>query len=636
MQSIGKFSYFLEGIITRLGKLGGFFALLNAFFVTYEVIMRYIFGSPTIWVMEISIYVVIAASFLPLGYILVEKGHVKVDVVTSHLSRKAAVSLEIITSVLSLLFCLILDWEGARIAFTSFKSWELSPTLLGIPIFIPQSLIPIGSFFLTIQFIIHINNLFKDLHYSRPVNDKGSTAHLSPERLTVGQFLIPGIFLTLLIIGIILLKVNVYLGLTILFFLLLFSGMPVFGALGFFAVLGFYFLFGGAPRLIQVGIMAYSAVDSTVTVSLPLFVLAGTILKSGGMGGRIFKFANALVGHLPGGLGIAAVIFCCFFASMTGASVAVAATVSLIALPEMISRGYKRPLVIGLLAGGGTLGNLFPPSIPLMVYGAMTGESIGTLFLATLIPGVILATILSLYVFVVAGRNKNIERGSRASLKEIISAFKNAIGGLGTIVIIMGGIYSGIFTPVEAGAVATLYSIILCCFVYRTLTWEGLKNTIYETIKIFSMIMFVIIGANITGQVIVMAQIPNNILAFVKSMVIPPWMVILCINIFLIIMGGPLEAITILVISLPILYPLIIGLGFSGVWFGVIMMINMELALISPPEGLNIFVLQQIGKCTTSEVFKGVIPFCIILALFLALISFVPSLTTWLPNMLSK
>ena len=202
-----------------------------------------------------------------------------------------------------------------------------------------------------------------------------------------------------------------------------------------------------------------------------------------------------------------------------------------------------------------------------------------------------------------------------------------------TIIIIIGGIYSGIFTPTESGGVAAVYTMVLCIFIYRTLSREKLKTALLQSIRVSSMILLIIVGANITGQAILMSQISQNILEFVKGMSVPPWVIMLCINIFLIIMGGPLEAITILVIALPILYPLVTGLGFSGIWFGIIMVINMELALISPPEGLNLFILQNLAKATAKEVAAGVLPFLVIIGLFLLLISLVPSLTLWLPGL---
>ena len=636
-----KTSAFLDRLSAGLGLVSGILLILNGLFCSYEVMVRYFFNSPTVWVMEITIYVVIASTFLALSYVLVQKAHVRVDTFINYLSPRTAATLEAFTSVLAILYCLVLDWQSAKITYGLYESWEVSPTLLKIPMFIPQLFIPLGSLFLTLQFIRHFWALVQRLTSSRyngamyPAGGAQEAATLYQESVIV-QWLIPTVFLVLLFASLFLLKVNLYLGLLILFLVLLFSGMPVSFALGLYGVFGFYLLFGGNRMLVQVPIMAYSTLDSPIVVALPLFVLTSCVLRNGQVGVKIYKFADVLVRHLPGGLGIASVIFCCFFAAMTGSSVAVAATVSLIALPEMLSRGYNRKFVIGLLAAGGTLGILFPPSLPLMLYGAMTGESIGSLFMATLIPGLILAAMFCLYVAFVAGRNKNIRREPRASLKEILAAAKEASGGLITIVIIMGGIYSGIFTPTESGGVAAIYSILLCCFIYRGLSLKGLKESALEATRVNSMIMFIIIGANITGQVVLMSQIPNNLLSFIKAAEVAPWIVIVLINIFLIILGGPLEAITILVITLPILYPLITGLGFSGLWFAVIMMINMELALISPPEGLNLFILQDLAKSTAGEVSRGVIPYLVIIAVFLALISLVPGLTNWLPAVIMK
>jgi C4-dicarboxylate transporter, DctM subunit len=632
----GSITGYLDKASAGCGLLSGLILICMGGMSTYEVVSRYLFNAPTVWVMETTIYLVMASTFFALAYVLKEKAHVRVDSVVNYLSPATASALEVCTSALGLLYLVILDWESARITYDLFRTWEVSTTVLKVPLFIPNFFILFGSLLFTILFISyflsHILGLLSGRAEAVAPSPTLPSREDRPRREgPSGKVLIPAIFLFLLILSLVLLKVNMYLGLLVLFFVLLFSGMPVSFALGLFAVFGFYFLFGGTRMLVQIPIMAYSTLDSPVTVALPLFVLTSCVLRNGQMGGRIYKFADVLVRHLPGGLGIASVIFCCLFAAMTGSSVAVAATVSMIALPEMLSRGYSRKFTIGLLAAGGTLGILFPPSLPLMLYGAMTGESLGALFLGTLIPGLILAFMFCGFVALVAGRDRNVKREPRASLKEILTATRHASGGLITIVVIMGGIYSGIFTPTESGGVAAIYSILLCCFIYRTLSFKGLKQSVLEAARLNSMIMFIVIGANITGQVVLMSQIPHNLLTFIKAADVPTWIVILLINILLIVLGGPLEAITILVITLPVLYPLVTGLGFSGLWFAVIMMINMELALISPPEGLNLFILQDLAKATAGEVSRGVVPYLIIMALFLLLMSLVPGLTTWLP-----
>jgi C4-dicarboxylate transporter DctM subunit len=297
----------------------------------------------------------------------------------------------------------------------------------------------------------------------------------------------------------------------------------------------------------------------------------------------------------------------------------------------MLKRGYDRKISIGLLAAGGTLGILFPPSLALIFYSAITFESLGALFLAAVVPGLILTGFFIAYMVVVGLRDPNIQRDPRASLGEIWQATKESLGGLIVILIIMGGIYSGLFTPTEAGAVAVLYSIFLCTFWYQTLPWPKLKACILKAGKISGMIILIIIGANITGNLITMTQITQDLLKAINALALPSWLYLVFILIFLIILGGPLEAVSIMVITCPILYPVIKALGFDGLWFGIIMAVVSELALISPPEGINLFILQEIGKATAAEVSRGVIPFLVLMGLFLALISFFPGLTTWLP-----
>lgn len=616
----------LDTLIQACARISSVLLPIAALCIVYEVLMRYVFRAPTIWVTEVSIYLVLAATFLCQGYAMREKAHVNVDFVTLWLSGRSAVILNLFTCALGVLYCAVFAWEGFDLAYGAYRTSELAGMLLKVPKFIPEAFIPIGAALLLVQLLKLGKSLFAELIASAPKPDgiKSIALHSLATVCVV----------ILLLASFVFLKTSTNLGLFILFFCLLFSGMPVAFALGLFGVFCFFYLYGGAPMMIRLPIMAYSTMDSPVMVALPLYILTSNILWRGDVGGRIFRFANVLVRHLPGGLGVASIIFCGLFAAMTGSSAAVAATVSVIALPEMLAKGYKKETCVGLLAAGGTLGILFPPSLALMLYASMTNESIGDLFAATLIPGLLLSAMFCLYMMLSARGNSQIQREQRASLREIVDATKSASGGLITILIIIGGIYSGIFTPTESGGIAAIYSMILCFFVYRTLTWKKLQEALLDTSKLTAMIMLIIIGANITGQVVLLSQIPQNILGFVASSGFPAWAVIVSINILLIIMGGPLEAITILVIALPVLYPLVTGLGFSGVWFAVIMVINMELALISPPEGLNLFILQNLSNATTGEVTRGVIPFLVILAIFLILISTLPELTLWLPALL--
>ena len=617
----------LRWIITHLGRLGCILFLAVAVIITFEVVMRFVFSQPTMWVTELSSLLTIIASFLLFAYTLQEKGHTRVDFITAMLSRKSVYFLELFTTVLGLIYCGVLVWYGVKMIQSSLLLEEVSQTLQ-IPLWIPQMFVPVGGGLMFLQLLKFLKmDLFRPSW--RHAAGEPSLKEASPKSLAVMV-----IFVAALVASCILLKYNPKLGLLLLFFALLFNGMPVSYAMGLFGAFGLYFLLGGSKALIHVPLTAYASADSIIIIAFPLFLLSGTVLQAGNIGPRIFHFANTLVRHLPGGMGIAAIVFCAIFAAMTGSSVAVAAAVSVIALPEMVKRGYSRKTTIGLLAAGGTLGILFPPSLALIMYSALTFESLGKLFLGALIPGVVLTLMFIAYMVYVGMTDKSIQRDERASLKEIFQAFRNGLGGLVVIVIIMGGIYSGLFTPTEAGAVAVLYSIFLCTVWYRTLTPAALFSAVMKAGKIASMIILIIIGANITGNLITMTQVTQQLLELVNSLAVPSWVYMAIIVVFLIILGGPLEAVSIMVITVPILYPIIIALGFNGTWFGIIQAVVGELALISPPEGINLFILQEIGKATAAEVSWGVVPFLFIMALFLALLCAFPELTLWLPALL--
>lgn len=611
-------------VITNLGRLGCIMFLSVAVIITFEVIMRFIFRSPTMWVTEISSLLCIVGSFLLFAYTLQEKGHTRVDFITAMLPGKSVFFLELFTSVLGLLYCGVLTWYGVKMVQSSIIMEEVTQTLQ-IPLWIPQIFVPIGGGLMFVQLLKFLkNDLFKN-------RKKMTASEYSIQDATPGSLLVMVIFIVALLLSLALLKIDPRLGLLLLFFALLFNGMPVSYAMGLFGAFGFYFLLRGSTALINVPMTAYASADSIIVIAFPLFLLSGTILQAGNIGPRIFHFANVLVRHLPGGMGIAAIIFCGIFAAMTGSSVAVAAAVSVIALPEMLKRGYSRKTTIGLLAAGGTLGILFPPSLALIMYSALTFESLGKLFLGALLPGILLSLMFIAYMVYVGLIDKNIERDKRAGLKEIGQAFKEGVGGLIVIVIIMGGIYSGLFTPSEAGAIAVLYSIFICTIWYRTMKWQTFRESVMKAGKIASMIILIIIGANVTGNLITMTQITQELLNLVNSLGLPSWVYMLIILIFLIIMGGPLEAVSIMIITVPILYPIITALGFNGIWFGIIQVVVGEMALISPPEGINLFILQEIGKATAAEVSRGVIPFLIIMGIFLLFLCLFPSLTTWLP-----
>lgn len=419
-------------------------------------------------------------------------------------------------------------------------------------------------------------------------------------------------------------------GFTLLLLILLASGLPVAFSLGLGGVAGMILFMGGDGALAQLPIIGYKSLDDFVLTAVPMYILMSQILLTGKVGNDLFELANKWLRHLPGGLGIATVMACAVFAAITGSSVACAVTIGAIAIPEMLARGYDRPLVLGAVAAGGTLGILIPPSIPMILYGAITDESIGKLFMSGVVPGVIMTL---MFTAIVIYRSRNLQREAAATWDERISALKKSIWGLFLPIIVVGGIYTGIFTPTEAAGIGTVYSLFITFCVYRTLSFKDMPGILNDTIKTTCMIFAIMIGASLFGFVLTILDAPQALTNYVAGLETSRWVVFIAINCLLLFLGCILESVSIIFITLPILFPLILSLGFDPIWFNVVMLLNLELALITPPVGMNLFVLQGISPDSKmTDIVKGVIPFGLAMFVLIFILCLFPELATWLPT----
>ena len=419
-------------------------------------------------------------------------------------------------------------------------------------------------------------------------------------------------------------------GFTLLLLILLASGLPVAFSLGLGGVAGMILFMGGDGALAQLPIIGYKSLDDFVLTAVPMYILMSQILLTGKVGNDLFELANKWLRHLPGGLGIATVMACAVFAAITGSSVACAVTIGAIAIPEMLARGYDRPLVLGAVAAGGTLGILIPPSIPMILYGAITDESIGKLFMSGVVPGVIMTL---MFTAIVVYRSRNLQREAAATWDERISALKKSIWGLFLPIIVVGGIYTGIFTPTEAAGIGTVYSLFITFCVYRTLSFKDMPGILNDTIKTTCMIFAIMIGASLFGFVLTILDAPQALTNYVAGLETSRWVVFIAINCLLLFLGCILESVSIIFITLPILFPLIMSLGFDPIWFNVVMLLNLELALITPPVGMNLFVLQGISSDSKmTDIVKGVIPFGLAMFVLIFILCLFPELATWLPT----
>lgn len=426
-------------------------------------------------------------------------------------------------------------------------------------------------------------------------------------------------------------KIMILAGFSLFIIFLLVIGMPVAFTLSVAGILGII-QFVDVSFLSQVPVIAYKTLDSYVLTSVPLYILMSQIMLTGRVGSGLFELGSKWMGHLPGGLGIATIFACAIFAAISGSSVATAVTIGAMAIPEMLKRGYDRKLVVGSVAAGGTLGILIPPSIPMILYGTITDESVGKLFMSGVVPGALLTVLFICYI-VFASWDK--PREPRSSHAEKMKSLRENIWGLFLPVIIIGGIYTGIFTPTEAAAVGTVYALAITFFVYRSVTIQDMPAILRATIKTSCMIFSIMIGAMLFGYILTILQVPQALMRLVTEGDLNRWIVMLGINIMLLILGCVLETVSIILIILPMLYPIIKALGFDPIWFNVVLLINMELALITPPVGMNLFVIKGISEDSSiQDIIAGAAPFAAIMVFEILLLCFVPEIATWLPSVL--
>ncbi|AVK85719.1 C4-dicarboxylate ABC transporter permease [Lysinibacillus sp. B2A1] len=412
------------------------------------------------------------------------------------------------------------------------------------------------------------------------------------------------------------------------FFLLLFLRVPVAISLALSTILVFFqidFNMNMIPQRI------FTALDSFPMMAIPGFVLAGVLMARGGISKYLIEALRAWIGHLPGGLAVVTIIACAIFAAISGSSPATAAAIGSIMIPAMISAGYKKRYSMGLVAAGGTLGILIPPSVPLIIYGITSEQSIGELFMAGVIPGLALSGILIVAAIVYAKRN-GFKGDAPASWNERGRKSLKAIWGAFLPFLILGTIYSGVVTPTESAVIAVFYGLIVSLFIYREMKLKDFREVLVESVNITAMIFLIIGAASLFGLYLTNAQVPQQVGAWIAESDMNKWIFMIIVNILFFVMGMFLEAVSIILITLPILLPILAHFDINLIHFAIIMTINMELGMITPPVGLNLFVVSGIAKEKLGEVVKGVIPFIVLMIIFLGLVVLLPQLSLWLPE----
>ena len=417
----------------------------------------------------------------------------------------------------------------------------------------------------------------------------------------------------------------------LLLFVFMFLGVPIAISLGLSGAVSI--LLFSQDSLSSLAIKLFETSDSYTFLAIPFFLLSGAFMTTGGVAQRLIDFANACVGHIRGGLAIAAVLACMLFAALSGSSPATVAAVGSIAVAGMVRSGYPREFGAGIICNAGTLGILIPPSIVMVVYSAATETSVGKLFMAGVIPGILLGVALMVAIYIVA-RIKKLPAQPRASFREWLHTAQRAFWGLLLLVIILGGIYSGMFTPTEAAAVAAVYSAFIALFVYKDMSFRECPKVLLESGRLTIMLLFIIANAMLFAHVLTTEQIPQQITSWVLSEGLTPIGFLIMVNIVLLIAGSFMEPSAIILILAPIFFPIAMELGIDPIHLGIVMVVNMEIGLVHPPVGLNLFVTSAVTGLTLGQTIRAALPWLSILLLFLILVTYVPMLSLALPNWL--
>jgi len=582
------------------------FALCLSF---YSVVARYVFHWSLDWSDEIAVYAVIWAIFFGVSSLIKIDEHVRVDILISHFSQKRQNILHFYHTLLGLAFIAVVAWGGYLLVQKAYATGITSESHLKFKMYLPYLVMPIGGLLLLFRMVERLVMLGRSL--------KGQGAWKDP--IVFGL-----VALSLALLYMLEAKIDVTVALLIMLVVMLFLGMPIAFGMGIASLSCLLFfnmikVDGIAPKM-------FWSVNKFVLIAIPYFIVGGNLMMKGGLARPLLELGNALLKRIDGGLAIAVMFAAVIFSAISGVSAALAATLGLIAIPWMMEKGYPKRFCMGLIGAGGTLDILIPPSSILILYGAVSGESVADLYIAGFLPGFILGAAISIEVWLIC-KYKGYGRpapGDNFSWKEVGQKTKASFWALLMPFLIMGGIYSGMFTVTEAAVVSVFYAAVVCFAVYRNIGFKEIVSILNDSVVLTSMIYFIIMAATLFGFLVTMEQLSDRLLEMMATVDIKPWMFLAIMNISVFIMGMFLTPGSILLIVLPIVYPVLEKLGISGVHFGILMTINMELAFLTPPVGMHLFVMSAVCKEPVTEVIKGVLPFLILLLAGLFLITYFP------------
>lgn len=411
---------------------------------------------------------------------------------------------------------------------------------------------------------------------------------------------------------------------------LLFTGLPIFAGL---TLVGGGLLIFEQGTLGSISAVIFGEINQYLLVAIPLFAFMAHIMIRGKVMDDLYDAAYTFTRHLPGGLAVATILACTIFAAISGSSVATALTIGAVAIPQMLRYGYEPRIAYGAVAAGGTLGILIPPSGPMILYGVTTDASIGRLFMAGVAPGILMALVFSMWVAWRCSRvSAHIQTEPRATLKEMGAAVRKSFWAFVLPVFVLGGMYAGVFTATEAAAAGAWLAVGIAFFIYRSIGWSDIWGAAREACALSAMLFMILAGATVFSHVLTRLRIPQEIVEGIIALDVSPTGFILIMMGLVLILGMFLESIAIILVTMPVILPAMLHLGIDPVWYGVLLVINLEIALITPPVGMNLFTIKAITQASMGPIMRGAIPYVLLMAAVLLVILYVPSVAMWLPR----
>jgi len=613
-------------------------------------IYSWLAGLDLSWAQELCIYMFIWMAKFGAAYGVRTGIHVGVDVLVNLLSPGSRKYVIVFSLLCGALFTGIVAVFGGSFVGQMYATGQQSNDLEW-PMWIIYLTLPVGSGLMCFRFlqvawwfywtgklphhdVAHVEGLPEDaLHPADAQKTTGTKSGLTP----LGAIMI---LAPLLIVAICVAHASGLIALPqgmravimfVLLIALMLTGMPVSISLGL-TVLTFMFTLTDV-RTESVALKLFTGLESFEIMAIPFFILAGNFLTHGGVARRMIHFATAMVGHWYGGLALAGVLACALFAAVSGSSPATVVAIGSVILPAMVAQGFPKRFGAGVITTSGSLGILIPPSIPMVLYAVATNSSVGKLFIAGIVPGIVLASMLGATTFYRAWRN-DYPRLPRASWGERVRTFRDSIWGLFLIFIVIGGIYSGLFTPTEAAAMSAVYAFIVAVFVYKDLKLSDVPRVLLSSANLSAMLLYIITNAVLFSFLLTYENIPQHLAEWMIDQGLGWIAFLLVVNVLLLVAGNVMEPSSIILIMAPILFPVAIKLGIDPIHFGILITVNMEVGLCHPPVGLNLYVASGIAKMGITELTVAVWPWLATMLVFLVIVTYWPGLSLWLPTIL--